>query len=167
MCSSVTLVTLTCSFNFVSACVTCESCFTFAFQTINFLNNNIRRGIENYYDDLDFKNIMDSVQKRVGWLLFGFFFFFFFFPGTNSVPRCGRSLATALHFSSDVIIKFFLMWGVRSDASSVTAWLWSGLLQHPSWHLKPSKSLQGAEGKMQLFPRWVWFGCSRPDPANV
>ncbi|KAM6391023.1 tetraspanin-15 isoform 1-T1 [Pluvialis apricaria] len=33
-------------------------------QTINFLNDNIRRGIENYYDDLDFKNIMDSVQKR-------------------------------------------------------------------------------------------------------
>ncbi|XP_030309254.1 tetraspanin-15 isoform X2 [Calypte anna] len=35
-------------------------------QTINFLNDNIRRGIENYYDDLDFKNIMDSVQKRTG-----------------------------------------------------------------------------------------------------
>ncbi|KFO94041.1 Tetraspanin-15, partial [Buceros rhinoceros silvestris] len=33
-------------------------------QTINFLNDNIRRGIENYYDDLDFKNIMDSVQKQ-------------------------------------------------------------------------------------------------------
>ncbi|KAM6266119.1 tetraspanin-15 [Porphyrio hochstetteri] len=33
-------------------------------QTISFLNHNIRRGIENYYDDLDFKNIMDSVQKR-------------------------------------------------------------------------------------------------------
>ncbi|PKK28252.1 tetraspanin-15-like, partial [Columba livia] len=33
-------------------------------QTIKFLNDNIRRGIENYYDDLDFKNIMDSVQKR-------------------------------------------------------------------------------------------------------
>ncbi|XP_064518314.1 tetraspanin-15 isoform X1 [Pseudopipra pipra] len=33
-------------------------------QTIKFLNNNIRRGIENYYDDLDFKNIMDSVQKQ-------------------------------------------------------------------------------------------------------
>ncbi|VCX39009.1 unnamed protein product [Gulo gulo] len=38
-------------------------------QTIDFLNDNIRRGIENYYDDLDFKNIMDFVQKkpRVGW----------------------------------------------------------------------------------------------------
>ncbi|NXJ39763.1 TSN15 protein, partial [Ciconia maguari] len=36
----------------------------FRHQTINFLNDNIRRGIENYYDDLDFKNIMDSVQKR-------------------------------------------------------------------------------------------------------
>ncbi|KAJ6661578.1 hypothetical protein lerEdw1_013817 [Lerista edwardsae] len=33
-------------------------------QTINFLNENIRRGIENYYDDLDFKNIMDFVQKQ-------------------------------------------------------------------------------------------------------
>ncbi|XP_040098136.1 tetraspanin-15 isoform X2 [Oryx dammah] len=33
-------------------------------QTINFLNDNIRRGIENYYDDLDFKNIMDFVQKE-------------------------------------------------------------------------------------------------------
>ncbi|XP_054687382.1 tetraspanin-15 isoform X3 [Grus americana] len=33
-------------------------------QTISFLNHNIRRGIENYYDDLDFKNIMDSVQKQ-------------------------------------------------------------------------------------------------------
>ncbi|OXB63874.1 hypothetical protein ASZ78_004169 [Callipepla squamata] len=31
---------------------------------IKFLNDNIRRGIENYYDDLDFKNIMDSVQKK-------------------------------------------------------------------------------------------------------
>lgn len=34
-------------------------------QTIDFLNNNIRRGIVNYYDDLDFKNIMDFVQKKV------------------------------------------------------------------------------------------------------
>ncbi|KAM9196930.1 tetraspanin-15 isoform 2-T2 [Dugong dugon] len=33
-------------------------------QTIDFLNDNIRRGIENYYDDLDFKNIMDFVQKQ-------------------------------------------------------------------------------------------------------
>uniref|UniRef100_A0A9L0R5V4 Tetraspanin-15 n=1 Tax=Equus caballus TaxID=9796 RepID=A0A9L0R5V4_HORSE len=33
-------------------------------QTIDFLNDNIRRGIENYYDDLDFKNIMDFVQKE-------------------------------------------------------------------------------------------------------
>jgi len=53
------------------------------------LNDNIRRGIENYYDDLDFKNIMDSVQKQV-WLVG------YFFPGTNSVPRCSRSRATAL-----------------------------------------------------------------------
>lgn len=34
-------------------------------QTIDFLNDNIRRGIKNYYDDLDFKNIMDFVQKKV------------------------------------------------------------------------------------------------------
>ncbi|KAG6937279.1 tetraspanin 15 [Chelydra serpentina] len=33
-------------------------------QTIDFLNDNIRRGIKNYYDDLDFKNIMDFVQKQ-------------------------------------------------------------------------------------------------------
>ncbi|XP_063793982.1 tetraspanin-15 [Pseudophryne corroboree] len=33
-------------------------------QTMDFLNNNIRRGIKNYYDDLDFKNIMDFVQKQ-------------------------------------------------------------------------------------------------------
>ncbi|XP_036192840.1 tetraspanin-15 isoform X3 [Myotis myotis] len=32
--------------------------------TIDFLNDNIRRGIKNYYDDLDFKNIMDFVQKK-------------------------------------------------------------------------------------------------------
>lgn len=33
-------------------------------KTIDFLNDNIRRGIKNYYDDLDFKNIMDFVQKQ-------------------------------------------------------------------------------------------------------
>lgn len=38
-------------------------------QTIDFLNDNIRRGIENYYDDLDFKNIMDFVQKEVSQVL--------------------------------------------------------------------------------------------------
>ncbi|XP_074152652.1 tetraspanin-15 isoform X2 [Sminthopsis crassicaudata] len=37
---------------------------TFRNQTIEFLNDNIRRGIKNYYDDLDFKNIMDFVQER-------------------------------------------------------------------------------------------------------
>ncbi|KAK2502083.1 hypothetical protein MC885_016161 [Smutsia gigantea] len=36
----------------------------FRIQTIDFLNDNIRRGIKNYYDDLDFKNIMDFVQKE-------------------------------------------------------------------------------------------------------
>ncbi|KAM4020279.1 tetraspanin-15 isoform 2-T2 [Anomaloglossus baeobatrachus] len=33
-------------------------------QTMDFLNKNIRKGIQNYYDDLDFKNIMDFVQKQ-------------------------------------------------------------------------------------------------------
>lgn len=33
-------------------------------QTVELLNKNIRRGIVNYYDDLDFKNIMDFVQKK-------------------------------------------------------------------------------------------------------
>ncbi|XP_049573940.1 tetraspanin-15 isoform X1 [Syngnathus scovelli] len=33
-------------------------------QTEDLLNKNIRRGIVNYYDDLDFKNIMDFVQKE-------------------------------------------------------------------------------------------------------
>lgn len=75
--SSITLLTLSCSFNFVLACVTRESCFASAFQTIKFLNDNIRRGIENYYDDLDFKNIMDSVQKRVCVFVFCIFSFFF------------------------------------------------------------------------------------------
>lgn len=35
------------------------------FQTVGLLNKNIRKGIVNYYDDLDFKNIMDFVQKKV------------------------------------------------------------------------------------------------------
>ncbi|XP_069756966.1 tetraspanin-15 [Narcine bancroftii] len=33
-------------------------------QTLDFINKNIRQGIEHYYDDLDFKNIMDFVQKE-------------------------------------------------------------------------------------------------------
>ncbi|XP_037608610.1 tetraspanin-15 [Sebastes umbrosus] len=33
-------------------------------QTVDLLNKNIRRGIVNYYDDLDFKNIMDFVQEK-------------------------------------------------------------------------------------------------------
>ncbi|KAK1164691.1 tetraspanin-15 [Acipenser oxyrinchus oxyrinchus] len=33
-------------------------------QTLEFLNDNIRNGIKNYYDDLDFKNIMDFVQRK-------------------------------------------------------------------------------------------------------
>ncbi|XP_038599733.1 tetraspanin-15 [Tachyglossus aculeatus] len=36
----------------------------FRTQTIDFLNDNIRRGIKNYYDDLDFKNIMDFFQEQ-------------------------------------------------------------------------------------------------------
>ncbi|XP_056397479.1 tetraspanin-15 isoform X3 [Hyla sarda] len=34
------------------------------YQTMDLLNKNIRKGIQNYYDDLDFKNIMDFVQKQ-------------------------------------------------------------------------------------------------------
>ncbi|XP_010772178.1 tetraspanin-15, partial [Notothenia coriiceps] len=34
-------------------------------QTVGLLNKNIRKGIVNYYDDLDFKNIMDFVQRKV------------------------------------------------------------------------------------------------------
>lgn len=33
-------------------------------QTVGLVNKNIRKGIVNYYDDLDFKNIMDFVQKK-------------------------------------------------------------------------------------------------------
>uniref|UniRef100_A0A3Q4GHI9 Tetraspanin n=1 Tax=Neolamprologus brichardi TaxID=32507 RepID=A0A3Q4GHI9_NEOBR len=33
-------------------------------QAERLLNKNIRKGIVNYYDDLDFKNIMDYVQNR-------------------------------------------------------------------------------------------------------
>ncbi|KAM8952710.1 tetraspanin-15 [Pelodytes ibericus] len=37
---------------------------TFRHQTMDLLNRNIRRGIRNYYDDLDFKNILDFVQTQ-------------------------------------------------------------------------------------------------------
>ncbi|XP_014915013.1 tetraspanin-15 [Poecilia latipinna] len=33
-------------------------------KTLDLVNKNIRKGIENYYDDLDFKNILDFVQKK-------------------------------------------------------------------------------------------------------
>uniref|UniRef100_A0AAZ3SMK2 Tetraspanin-15 n=1 Tax=Oncorhynchus tshawytscha TaxID=74940 RepID=A0AAZ3SMK2_ONCTS len=36
----------------------------FRHQTVDLLNKNIRKGIVNYYDDLDFKNIMDFVQRK-------------------------------------------------------------------------------------------------------
>uniref|UniRef100_A0A8C7LHZ4 Tetraspanin n=1 Tax=Oncorhynchus kisutch TaxID=8019 RepID=A0A8C7LHZ4_ONCKI len=32
--------------------------------TVDLLNKNIRKGMVNYYDDLDFKNIMDFVQRK-------------------------------------------------------------------------------------------------------
>ncbi|XP_067277947.1 tetraspanin-15 [Pseudorasbora parva] len=35
----------------------------FRTQTVDLLNKNIRKGMVNYYDDLDFKNIMDFVQN--------------------------------------------------------------------------------------------------------
>ncbi|KPP72756.1 tetraspanin-15-like [Scleropages formosus] len=33
-------------------------------KTVDLLNKNIRKGMVNYYDDLDFKNIMDFVQRK-------------------------------------------------------------------------------------------------------
>ncbi|XP_043568171.1 tetraspanin-15 isoform X1 [Chiloscyllium plagiosum] len=36
----------------------------FRHQTLDFINKNIRKGIIRYYDDLDFKNIMDFVQEE-------------------------------------------------------------------------------------------------------
>ncbi|KAF5900717.1 tetraspanin-15, partial [Clarias magur] len=33
-------------------------------RTVDLLNKNVRKGMVNYYDDLDFKNIMDFVQKK-------------------------------------------------------------------------------------------------------
>lgn len=36
----------------------------FRTQAVELVNKNIRKGMVNYYDDLDFKNIMDFVQKR-------------------------------------------------------------------------------------------------------
>lgn len=35
------------------------------FQTVDLLNKNVRKGMVNYYDDLDFKNIMDFIQRKV------------------------------------------------------------------------------------------------------
>lgn len=62
------------------------------------------------------------------------------------MPRSGGSWVTALSFPSHVIIKFLLTRGMRPHASSVTASPWAGLLQHPSWHLEPSKSWQEGGG---------------------
>lgn len=42
-----------------------DALFFFNLQTVELLNKNIRKGIVNYYDDLDFKNIMDFVQQKV------------------------------------------------------------------------------------------------------
>ncbi|KAM9409895.1 tetraspanin-15 isoform 2-T2 [Pholidichthys leucotaenia] len=36
----------------------------FHHQTKEFINDNTRKGIVNYYDDLDFKNILDYIQKK-------------------------------------------------------------------------------------------------------
>ncbi|KAF4090591.1 hypothetical protein AMELA_G00053540 [Ameiurus melas] len=33
-------------------------------RTMDLLNKNVRKGMVNYYDDLDFKNLMDFVQKQ-------------------------------------------------------------------------------------------------------
>lgn len=42
-----------------------DALFLLYLQTVELLNKNIRKGIVNYYDDLDFKNIMDFVQQKV------------------------------------------------------------------------------------------------------
>ncbi|XP_030074618.1 tetraspanin-15 isoform X2 [Microcaecilia unicolor] len=36
----------------------------FRHKTVALLNNNMQRGIRNYYEDLDFKNIMDYIQRQ-------------------------------------------------------------------------------------------------------
>lgn len=35
-------------------------------QTSSLFHSTIREGIKHYYDDLDFKNILDYVQEKVG-----------------------------------------------------------------------------------------------------
>lgn len=39
---------------------------SFSQQTFELFQKNIRQGIKHYYDDLDFKNILDYVQEKVG-----------------------------------------------------------------------------------------------------
>jgi len=39
-------------------------------QTIKLFQKSIREGIKHYYDDLDFKNILDYVQEKVVYLNF-------------------------------------------------------------------------------------------------
>lgn len=36
-------------------------------QTLALFQNSIREGIKHYYDDLDFKNILDYMQQKVVW----------------------------------------------------------------------------------------------------
>lgn len=36
-------------------------------QTSALFQSSIREGIKHYYDDLDFKNILDYVQQKVLW----------------------------------------------------------------------------------------------------
>lgn len=37
-------------------------------QTASLFQSSIQEGIKHYYDDLDFKNILDYVQQKVGWV---------------------------------------------------------------------------------------------------
>lgn len=71
--------------------------------------------------------------SRTSWILFKsglVALFLWLFPGTISLPRGGESSVTALSFSSDVIIRFLLMRGMRSHGSSGAASLRPGLPRH-------------------------------------
>lgn len=53
---------------FAVVCSKCEMCSCFSCPQMNaVLHSNIQEGIRHYYDDLDFKNILDFVQEKV-WL---------------------------------------------------------------------------------------------------
>lgn len=76
-------------------------------QAERLLNKNIRKGIVNYYDDLDFKNIMDYVQNRVRRLLISCYLinvtclsFFFLHTDCINHPETLRTLNKVRNQSS-------------------------------------------------------------------